>query len=210
MMEAARRIDEQRRYVSIFRDPYQLLGVKDLPDPDEPLSEEERELFGIIDGNHTLVDILAEAPLSEYETYEALQRMMDSRWIVFEGRRDPGAPVPPPVPRSVSVARATHSIARELAVAAVVVVVLGGLRLASAVVQPTGASQPAEDVYATAQVRDVRYALDLYRRERGRYPERLGELVEDRWISADQTHLPGYRLTYKAAADGQEYKLVLR
>ncbi len=32
MMEAARRIDEQRRYVSIFRDPYQLLGVKDLPE----------------------------------------------------------------------------------------------------------------------------------------------------------------------------------
>ncbi len=209
MMEAARRIDEQKRYVSVFRDPYQLLGVKDLPDPDEPLSEEERELFGIVDGNHTLLDIVAEAPLSEYETYEALQRMMDSRWIVFEGRRDPGAPAPAVVPRSVSVARATHSIARELAVAGLVLGVLAVLRLGSTFVQPSGSNTPSEDVYAAAQVRDVRYALELYHRERGRYPDRLGDLVEDRWIGADQAHLPGYVLTYRTGHDAQDYQLDL-
>jgi hypothetical protein len=33
MMEAARRVDEQKHFVSVFRDPHQLLGVHDLPDP---------------------------------------------------------------------------------------------------------------------------------------------------------------------------------
>src|SRR5580765_3694260 len=32
MMEAARRVDEQKHFVSVFRDPHQLLGVHDLPD----------------------------------------------------------------------------------------------------------------------------------------------------------------------------------
>ena len=32
MIEASRRVDEQKRFVTIFRDPYQLLGVRDLPD----------------------------------------------------------------------------------------------------------------------------------------------------------------------------------
>jgi hypothetical protein len=74
--------------------------------------------------------------------------MMDSRWIVFEGRRDPGAPAPAVVPRSVSVARATHSIARELAVAGLVLGVLAVLRLGSTFVQPSGSNTPSEDVYA--------------------------------------------------------------
>src|SRR5262245_15552913 len=53
LIEAARRGDEQKRFVTRFRNPHDLLGVRDLPDPDEPLSEEEKELFGIIDGQHT-------------------------------------------------------------------------------------------------------------------------------------------------------------
>lgn len=89
LIEASRRVDEQKRFVTLFKDPHQLLGVRDLPDPDEPLSEEERELFGIIDGQHTVAEILEAAPLTEYEAYEALQRMHDSNWIEFVGRRAP-------------------------------------------------------------------------------------------------------------------------
>ena len=106
MIEAARRGDEQKRFVAVFKDPYQLLGVRDLPDPDEPLAEEEREIFGIIDGQHTVAEIVEAAPLSEYEAYESLQRMLEANWIEFVGRRDPGvvapAAVPVPVPTHAS------------------------------------------------------------------------------------------------------------
>ena len=71
LIEAARRVDEQKRFVSKFKNPYDLLGVRDLPDPDEPLAEEEKELFGIIDGLHTVAEVVEAAPLSEYEAYEA-------------------------------------------------------------------------------------------------------------------------------------------
>ena len=85
IMEAARRVDEQKRFVSVFRDPHQLLGVHDLPDPSEPLSEEEREIFGIVDGQHTVAEVVKAAPLSEYEAYESLHRMLEAQWIEFVG-----------------------------------------------------------------------------------------------------------------------------
>ena len=87
MIEAARRVDEQKRFVQQFKDPYQLLGVRDLPDPDEPLSEEERELFGIIDGTRTVAEIVEQAHLSTYQAYQALQRMLESDWEEFVGGR---------------------------------------------------------------------------------------------------------------------------
>src|SRR4029077_18294506 len=99
LIEAARRVDESRRAAEQFADSEVLLGVRDLPDPDEPLADEERELFGIIDGLHTVADIVATAPMSQYEPYEALQRMLEAHWIEFVGRRDPGSePAPPPQP----------------------------------------------------------------------------------------------------------------
>ncbi len=129
MIEAARRADEEKRFVTLFRDPHQLLGVRDLPDPDDPLSDEERELFGIIDGHHTVASVVLAAPLSEYEAYEALQRMLDANWIEFVGRQDPGSVAPAPN-------RAAHPVAKrnplvgEFATAALVLLLLvGGLNL---------------------------------------------------------------------------------
>jgi tetratricopeptide (TPR) repeat protein len=53
LIEAARRLDEGKRQAAMFGDGHQLVGVRDLPDPDEPLSDEEREMFGLVDGQHT-------------------------------------------------------------------------------------------------------------------------------------------------------------
>jgi Domain of unknown function (DUF4388) len=209
LIEASRRVDEQKRFVSMFKDPHQLLGVRDLPDPDESLSEEERELFGIIDGNHTVAEIVQAAPLSEYEAYEALQRMHDSNWIEFVGRRLPGkSPAAPPTPKRKS-GQHRGRLLGELVVALVVLAAVLGLRYASARLPAGRPANPANDVFAAAQVRDVRYALDLYHRERGTYPGRLEDLVEDRWIASDQLVLPGYIVVYLADAGGQSYRLEL-
>lgn len=214
LIEASRRVDEQKRFVTLFKDPHQLLGVRDLPDPDEPLSEEERELFGIIDGQHTVAEILEAAPLTEYEAYEALQRMHDSNWIEFVGRRAPGKVPPPPI-AAVPAKPAAHRggrgrIARDLALSAAVLAAVFGLRTVAGLLPSPAAAQPARDVFAAAQERDLRYALELFHRERGTYPPRLADLVEDRWIARDQVTLPGYVLAYRADATGQAYWLELR
>jgi hypothetical protein len=89
LIEASRRVDEQKRYVSVFKDPYRLITVRDLPDPNATLSDAERELFGIIDGQHTVEEVVRLAPLGEYEAYETLYRMLDAKWIELAGRREP-------------------------------------------------------------------------------------------------------------------------
>jgi hypothetical protein len=208
MIEAARRVDEQKRFVSIFKDPYQLLGVRDLPDPDEPLSDEERELFGIIDGQHTVLAVVEEAPLSEYETYEALQRLMDANWIEFVGRKDPGKAAPPARETAVP-ARSNAPWMRELALTVAALAVMAGMRYASTRFELLQPATPRQDVYAAAQLRDLRYALDLYARENGRYPARLEDLVEDRWVGHDQARLNGYLFLYRAEQSGQRYRLDL-
>lgn len=208
LIEAARRVDEQKRFVSIFKDPHQLIGVRDLPDPDDPLSDEERELFGIIDGQHTVAEIVSTAPLSEYEAYEALQRMLDSNWIEFVGHRPPGMapPAPAPVDFEPAPPRPRARFHREVAVVLLVAAVVFALRWASTHLLQRRVN-PRNDVFAAAQVRDLRYALDLYRLERGRYPANLDELVDDRWVGRDQVSLPGYHLAYRATADGQSFRI---
>jgi hypothetical protein len=208
MIEAARRVDEQKRYVSLFKDPYQLLGVRDLPDPDDPLSDEERELFGIIDGQHTVADVVEQAPLSEYETYEALQRLMDSNWIEFVGRQDPGK-APAPVPVAPRLPGSRRPWARELALTALALATVAAVRWGHAQTRLLASPPPRQDVYADAYLRDLRYALDLYARENGHYPARIDDLVEDRWVAADQGRLDGYIVLYRQEAAGQRYRLDL-
>lgn len=209
MIEAARRVDEQKRSVQVFKDPHQLLGVRDLPDPDEPLSDEERELFGIIDGTRTIAEIVDEAPLSEYEAYEALQRMLDSGWIEFVGRRDPGASVPAPAVTVIR-ERPRGGVGRELVVAATVIATLVGLRFGGQLVSDSSRPTSGRDLFAAAHVRDLRYALDLYHRERGNYPKRLDDLVEDRWVGRHQLRMTGYLVQYRTLEEGQDYSLQLQ
>jgi hypothetical protein len=209
LIEAARRVDEQKRFVTCFKDPYQLLGVRDLPDPDEPLTEEERELFGIIDGQHTLAEVVEAAPLSEYEAYEALQRMVEANWVEMVGRRDPGTAAPSaPAPPSAAHPRAT--LARELLVASLVALTVLGLRLGGRALEPPREAAASGDVFAAAQMRNLRFALDHFHRERGVYPMRLEELAEDRWVTPEQLRMPGYTLLYRRARDGARYRLVLQ
>ncbi len=211
VIEAARRVDEQKQFVTVFRDPYQLLGVRDLPDPDEPLSEEEREIFGIIDGLHTVAEVVEAAPLSEYEAYESLQRMLTARWIEFSGRRNPGVQAPAvPVAAEPEPVRIANPIVREFAVAGALIALFAALRLVSMVAPLRAHATARHDVFADAQVRDLRYALDLYHREQGGYPRTLQALVEDRWIAADQAAITGYTVDYRPAPDGTRYALELR
>jgi hypothetical protein len=211
LIEAARRIDEQKRFVTRFKDPHQLLGVRDLPDPDEPLMEEEKELFGIIDGHHTVAQIVEAAPLSEYEAYEALSRLLDAQWIEVVGRRAPGiaSVVAPPRAAEAPSPKRPTPIGAQLVVGVLAIVAAIGLPFAARWLREAPSAEPVEDVFATAQLHQIDLALDLYRRQTGAYPRNLEVLVDDDWITGDQTEIAGYRLSYRPSTDRQEYRLAL-
>lgn len=209
LIEAARRADEQKRFAAHFADPNKVLGVRDLPNPQEPLSDEERELFGIIDGHHTIAEVTAAAPLTEYETHEALHRMIEAGWVEICGRRDPAVVTPEPSPvRPAPVHR--RAVARELSMSAAALVVVAALLAGGHfVTRATPAERGPADVFVATQVRDLRKVLELYQREKGTYPERLEDLVSDRWISARELDVPGHRLRYRREDAGADYKLRL-
>lgn len=206
LMEVARRADEHKRQLAAFPDPHRILGVRDLPDPDVELSDEERELFGIVDGRHTLEEIVAAAPLSEYETYEALHNMLETGWLEVTGQRAPGITLPPARPVAAQPARPAWR--RELATAALIALAVTLLRLGAHVIAPP-VPAAATNAFASAQLRDVRMALDLYRRERGAYPDRLEALAEARWLPEDRLRVRGYDLRYRPEDGGAAYDLRL-
>jgi len=209
MMEAARRVDEQKHFVSVFKDPHQLLGVHDLPDPSEPLSDEEREIFGIVDGLHTVAEVVRAAPFTEYEAYEALHRMMQQHWIEFVGRKDPGTVAPAPLAPPPRTERHGPRWVHEAVVAGAMVLAVLLVRLLAAQIHAPLHLDPGNDVYAASDERDLRYAVELYARERGALPRRLEDMVEDRWLAESQLHVPGYVVQYRLLEGGQEYQLEL-
>jgi hypothetical protein len=208
LIEAARRVDEQKRFVSRFKNPHDLLGVRDLPDPDEPLIEEEKELFGIIDGHHTVAEVVQAAPLSEYEAYEALDRMLEAQWIEIVGRRDPGG-APSPVRRAATAPLRRLSLPREAMALLLVLVACAGVHAGARAFQSRSHVAPADDVFALLQIEQLRSTLELYHRENGTYPSSLETLVDADWITRGQTRLPGYRLRYRLQAGGKRYRIDL-
>ncbi|NOT35014.1 MAG: DUF4388 domain-containing protein [Candidatus Eisenbacteria bacterium] len=182
LIEAARRVDEEKRYVARFRDPYELLGVRDLPDPDEPLSEEEKEIFGLIDGQHTVAEVVEAAPLSEYEAYEALHRMLEANWLEPGGRRDPGREAPTLLPHVEIQTPARFELGRELAFAGAVIALFFAFQWSSRFVPQSPNPHPSTDVFVQQGMRQVRDVLELYHRESGRYPDNLDVLADDRYL----------------------------
>jgi hypothetical protein len=208
LMEVARRSDEQKRYGSLFPDRHQILGLRDLPDPNVNLGEDERELFGVIDGRRTLDEVVAAAPLSEFETCVALQRMVEAGWVEPVGRREPG--LAPPLLELPDAARpARLRWERDLGIALMLIVAVVILRVTSQFIAPETLRPAGTDIFAAAQVRDLRMALDLYRREHGRYPAALHALVAERWMTPDRLQVAGHELRYVSQRDRQSYRLEL-
>ena len=141
---------------------------------------------------------MAAAPLSEYETYEALQRMVDAGWLEVVGRRDPGLAPPPLDPAGRRARPRGARWERDLAVAVLLIAAVAVLRVTAHFVTPAAPRPAATDIFAAAQLRDVRMALDLYRREHGAYPaEAPASWWRTRWLSRDQLRVAGHDLSYR-------------
>ena len=99
---------------------------------------------------------------------------------------------------------------REVVLAVVVVGAVLGLQLLSHVMPATPAPPPATDVFVQQRVRHVRSALELYRREHERYPDRLQTLVEDRWIESAVVADVSRPFRYRVLPGGEAYTLDLQ
>jgi hypothetical protein len=210
LIEASRRVDEQKRFVSVFKDPYRLVSVRDLPDPSEAVSEAERDLFGIIDGQHTVEEVVKSAPLGEYETYETLHRMLEAKWIEMTGRREPGEASKASSREAKLHAGPRRPVLWEVVVLIAVVAFLFAARHAGRPLATSPPPSPQNDVFAAAQLRNLRAGLELYRRENGAYPGRLEEMVEGHWITPDQVRVNGYLFNYHPPRRGVDYRLELQ
>jgi hypothetical protein len=207
LMEAVRRMDELRRYKQKLTDPSLVLGLKELPDPDAPLGEEEKELFGLVDGRRTLGELVLEAPFNDFEAYEALFRLIEAGWIEIQGRRAPEAPSEDAAPARNAGLGATWRVEATLAAACAVLVLVMQLMAWRTTRPATAAGDPNANAYASLGVRDVRAALEAERARSGHYPGTLETLVERGWLEKSQLAPGGAKLSFRPNADDSSYQL---
>jgi len=208
LMEGARRCDELKRFRTMFADPQQLLARAESATDAESLGADEDLLLAAVDGEHTVAEIVADAPMVSFEAHDALARLLEAGVVRFAGRRE-GHAAPPPV--RVTPSRApVFAVGREIAVAVgVVMLVVLARWCAHGLDRPT-AESGASDVYAAAAERDLRATIELYAREHGHLPARLSDLSEDRWIEERHLRIPGQVLRYRVIDGGADYTLALQ
>lgn len=213
LIEVARRSDEQKMFESLRRDPHQIVAVRDLPENDQELSQEVCDLFGIIDGHRTIAEIVAAAPLTDYEALEALHQMIEAQWIEIKGRRDPAVEaLSPDLTHAAEAAEEAESDGRwirQVVVGIAVVAVWVCLSLGGRLLHPAAAAGTDPDPYAASRLRVVRLALDLYAHQNGRYPERLEELSAGFWVDPQRLVIPGHSIVYEVRPDGLRYDLAV-
>jgi len=135
--------------------------------------------------------------------------MIDAQWIEVVGRRDPGLPPAPPR-KAASATGRRASVGREASVALLILTLGIGLHLAAPLLRsPAPRRTTQQDVFAAAQLGEIRSALELYRREKGLYPAKLTTLVDDDWIETPQTRIIGFDVRYRVDQGGQSYRLEL-
>jgi succinate dehydrogenase flavin-adding protein (antitoxin of CptAB toxin-antitoxin module) len=206
LMEAVRRSDELRRYRQKLTDPSLVLGLKELPDPDTSLGEDEKELFGIVDGRRTLGELIAEAPFTDFEAYEALFRLIEAGWIEIQGRRAPEHVVEDAAPARPGFG-ATWRTEATLAGACTFLVLVMQLLSWKTTAPAHPSRDPGANVYAALGLRDVRAALEAERVRSGQYPASLSALVDAGWLQANQLKPAGATLSYANTPGDNTYTL---
>lgn len=208
LMEAVRRVDEHRRYLRELPEAHEIPGLRELPDPDAPLSEEEKEIFALVDGNRTVAEIVAEAPLCDFEALEGLASLFENRWLEVVGSREIGGSRIE-IRKKVEPAPARKRTVEWTAAVGLTFVILAGMAAWQPLrYRPTDeAISPESDPHQRARLDDVRAALAVYRHENGQYPPNLEELVRTEWLQPSQLRFPGHALRYEIRDGGRAYDL---
>ncbi|MGH7342453.1 MAG: DUF4388 domain-containing protein, partial [Candidatus Rokuibacteriota bacterium] len=174
LMESVRRVDEHKRYLRELPEAHEIPGLRELPDPDAELSEYEKEIFALVDGNRTVAEIVATAPLCDFEALEGLSNLFDNKWLEIVGSREVGG---------ARVERKTEKTAPkrkplEWVLVGGIAFGLVGLVVATMPMRfhpPTEVGHPGTDPHERARMADIRAALAVYRHETGQFPSDLSE-----------------------------------
>jgi len=167
----------------------------DAPDSEEVsnLSAAAKWVYRLVDGNRRISEILEISNLGEYVTCKALLTLQEQGWIGI----DPYAPQRE-AGRAVQVAgRQARNwvLSSVLFGAGAVSVLLAALVLARGLGGTDWTALKGRETMArlfNQQARQVVIdALEVYRLERGSYPERLEDLAEARLLDPETLHLKG-------------------
>jgi|GEM_PF-1684933 hypothetical protein len=167
----------------------------DAPDSEEVsnLSAAAKWVYRLVDGNRRISEILEISNLGEYVTCKALLTLQEQGWIGI----DPYAPQRE-AGRAVQLAgRQARNwvLSSVLFGAGAVSVLLAALVLARGLGGTDWTALKGRETMArlfNQQARQVVIdALELYRLERGSYPERLEDLAEARLLDPETLHLKG-------------------
>lgn len=208
LMEGARRCDENKRFRTVFTDPQALVARNASASDAESLGADEDRMLASIDGQHTVAELVADAPMVMFEAYDALARLLEAGVVTFAGRRERETS---PLPSRPSTSRKlVFAWSREVAVAFGVIGLVVLARWTAHGLSRPAVAPMGDDVYTAAAVRDLRATIELYAREHGHLPARLNDLSEDRWIEERHLRIPGQVVRYRVVDNGAEYELALQ
>jgi hypothetical protein len=179
------------------------------------LSSAEKSIYSLIDGRRNIEEIIHVSLLGEFSAGQAFLSLLDRGWIRFAGptAQTPGEQRTPPVAKEKE--RAT--LIRGALVLSVAVVMLLSIQLVTQGPQQKRLSPlpivreeaPVCRLLNHAQRDRVLHALDVYRKEKGRYPKELKDLIQERLLHRNDLSLWGpNRFSYLVEADG-EFKLLI-
>jgi hypothetical protein len=181
LMEALRRkdeVEEIRRFLPSFDTSIKIA----IPNIDElPLEDHDALVLSLIDGRKSIDEIIDESDADEVETLDILERLFALGIVAIAEKETDRVGHPLALPAL-----------RSLVVAAVIVVVAFALRftLLAPKTPDDGAigalRTSVEEFIDLREVQNISFALDAYRLNSGRYPDRLIDLVTGGLVEAKQ------------------------
>lgn len=214
LMECMRRIDEFSRYKETLSSPAMVLRPKALATPPKEMSQAEQRVLPLVDGLRPLRDILAQSRLVEFETYEALHRLLDLGVVEISLGAAPLkiTPIAPPAAHTAATQPNTGLAVAVAAVAVAASIAIGhwatpALLSGAARAGVVPAAVPVE-IATVDEAARVSLALETYRRVRGEYPPELETLGREGFLPPAEARAAADRYDYRS--DGSTYTRVLR
>jgi hypothetical protein len=173
------------------------------------LTSAEKVVYSLTDGRRNIEEIIHVSLLGEFSACQACLSLMDRGWIRFAEPETTsrGARVAPVAAKGKE---RVNLIGGALALTGAAVLLLT-IQLVSLDPEENGFSvvpivreeAPVCRLLNHAQRERVLHALNVYRKEKGRYPEELSQLVEERLLGRDDLSPWGSnRFSYGVGSDG--------
>jgi hypothetical protein len=196
-------------------DPSEWPEDDSLLDEEPTLSSAEKAVYSLTDGKRTIEEIIHVSLLGEFSACQACLSLMDRGWIRFAAPEaaSRGARAAPMAAKGKERA---NLIGGVLAMTGAVVLLLT-IQLVSLDPEEKGLSvvpivreeAPVCRLLNHAQRDRVLHALDVYHKEKGRYPEQLSMLVQERLLRPnDLSPWGSNRFSYVVGSDG-EFQLLI-